>query len=121
MSCKWSDRVKETPELIELGTFRSCKCTSAAFGGVTLWALTPEENGKSLVVGWQVHYTHYSPPERTGVLIPTDYRGQNAVNGELGMGEDKPKSATKPVQVETLLDLDIFQCVLLPAMFEATR
>jgi len=28
------------------------------------------------------------------------------------MGEDKPKSATKPVQVETLLDLDIFQCVL---------
>ena len=48
-------------------------------------------------------------------------QGQNAVNGELGMGEDGPKSATKPVQVETLLDLDIFQCVLLPAMFEATR
>ena len=40
-----------------------------------------------------------------------DNRGQNAVNGELGMGEDKPKSATKPVQVETLLELDIFQYV----------
>ena len=47
-----------------------------------------------------------------GILILNGYRGQNAVNGELGMGEDKPKSATKPIQVETLLDLDIFQCVL---------
>lgn len=47
-----------------------------------------------------------------GILIYNGYRGQNAVNGELGMGEDKPKSATKPIQVETLLDLDIFQCVL---------
>ena len=52
VSCKWSDRVKETPELIELGRFRSCKCTPAVFGGVTLWALAPEENGNSLVVGW---------------------------------------------------------------------
>ena len=51
--------------------------------------------------------------ERASVLILSDSRGQNAVNGELGMGEDKPKSATKPIQVETLLDLDIFQCVLL--------
>lgn len=39
-------------------------------------------------------------------------QGQNAVNGKLGMGEDKPKRATKPIQVETLLDLDIFQGAL---------
>jgi hypothetical protein len=51
-------------------------------------------------------------PKRASVLMLNGYRGQNAVNGELGMGEDKPKSATKPVQVETLLDLDIFQYVL---------
>lgn len=50
--------------------------------------------------------------KRVSILILKGYRGQNAVNGELGMGEDKPKSATKPVQVETLLDLDIFQYVL---------
>ena len=37
------------------------------------------------------------------------YRGQNAVNGELGQGEDKPKSATKPTPIETLADLDIFR------------
>jgi hypothetical protein len=60
--------------------------------------------------------------QRVRSLILGEYRGQNAVNGELGMGEDKPKSATKPVQVETLLDLDIFQCVLaLPAFSSARR
>ena len=48
-----SDREEyRTVGLIVLGPFRSCKCTSASFGGVTLWALAPEENGKSLVVGW---------------------------------------------------------------------
>ena len=53
--CKCSDKVPEKVEVKLIGLdapFRSCKCTSAAFGGVTLWALAPEENGKSLVVGW---------------------------------------------------------------------
>ena len=40
-------------------------------------------------------------------------RGQNAVNGELGQGDDKPKSATKPVSIETLVDIDIIRYVLL--------
>ena len=40
ISYKWSDEVKEKPRL------RSFECTSAAFGGVMLWALALEENGK---------------------------------------------------------------------------
>ena len=80
------------------------------------YALVSRARRKWKVVGrWVVSLLDpLFTPERTGVLILTTHRGQNAVNGELGMGEDKPKSATKPVQVETLLDLDIFQCVLLP-------
>lgn len=29
--------------------------------------------------------------------------------GELGLGEDQPKSATKPLQVPTLIDVDVFE------------
>lgn len=61
------------------------ECTDASLGGVTLWAVGTNE-GKHTTAGW----------------------GQNAVNGELGQGEDKPKSATKPTPIETLADLDIF-------------
>ena len=35
-------------------------------------------------------------PERAGTLIPTDYRGQNAVNGELGMREINPRAPLSP-------------------------
>ena len=31
--------------------------------------------------------------------------------------EDEPKNATKPLQVEALLELHIFQCVRLPRHF----
>ena len=44
ISCRWPDKERET--------LTSVNSSSAAFGGVTLWALVPEENGKSLVVGW---------------------------------------------------------------------
>ncbi|KAG8808756.1 hypothetical protein FRC17_003795, partial [Serendipita sp. 399] len=62
------------------------ECTTAGLGGVTLWAAGINE-GKPLTVAW----------------------GQNAVNGELGQGDDKPKSATKPTPIETLAELDIFR------------
>ncbi|KAG8808766.1 hypothetical protein FRC17_003791, partial [Serendipita sp. 399] len=62
------------------------ECTTAGLGGVTLWAAGMNE-GKPLTVAW----------------------GQNAVNGELGQGDDKPKSATKPTPIETLAELDIFR------------
>ena len=37
--------------LIELSTFRSCKCTSTALGGVTLWVLAPEKTEGRWLLG----------------------------------------------------------------------
>ncbi|KAG8870194.1 hypothetical protein FRC20_000247 [Serendipita sp. 405] len=62
------------------------ECSNAGLGGVTLWAVGMND-GKPMTVAW----------------------GQNAVNGELGQGDDKPKSATKPTPIETLAELDIFR------------
>ena len=63
------------------------KCNKASLGGVTLWAIAPEDasfpvqpHKPTLNVSW----------------------GQNAANGELALGEGKPRSATKPQRCETL-------------------
>lgn len=50
--------------------------THASCGGVTHWALVDEGDGEVMTVAW----------------------GQNAANGELGLGVDEPKSATKPTK-----------------------
>jgi hypothetical protein len=65
--------------------FRACKVTAVACGGVTHWALSSEDN-KPMTIAW----------------------GQNATNGELGLGSDQPKSTTKPVRQERLDGLDVF-------------
>ncbi|KZT36865.1 RCC1/BLIP-II protein [Sistotremastrum suecicum HHB10207 ss-3] len=64
----------------------SCKIDFASLGGVTIWALTADEDGSMMTVAW----------------------GQNAHNGELGMGADQPKSATKPTQVNPLKGIEVF-------------
>ncbi|KAK2467166.1 hypothetical protein APHAL10511_000715 [Amanita phalloides] len=64
-----------------------CKITLARCGGVTHWAVTPDDDdeGGLMTVCW----------------------GQNASNGELGLGPDEPKSATKPTRNTTLNGLDM--------------
>ena len=37
--------------------------------------------------------------------------GQNAANGELGLGPSEPKSATKPTRNQPLIGIDVFECV----------
>jgi len=64
----------------------ACKIKFVACGGVTHWALTDDEDGGVMTVAW----------------------GQNAVNGELGLGPDEPKSATKPTKVQPLSGVDVF-------------
>lgn len=85
----------------------SFKCKTAAIGGVTLWAVATE-NDKTYNVGWSVLYLSDLLSYRYSCYF---FRGQNAVNGELGQGEDKPKSATKPLQIETLAELDVLKYV----------
>ncbi|GLB41420.1 putative regulator of chromosome condensation (RCC1) repeat [Lyophyllum shimeji] len=63
-----------------------CKISLARSGGVTHWALTPDEDDTVMTVAW----------------------GQNAANGELGLGPDEPKSATKPTKCAPLLGVEVF-------------
>ncbi|SJL16851.1 related to SRM1  len=63
-----------------------CKITAAASGGVTHWALTPDDDADGVMtISW----------------------GQNAANGELGLGPAEPKSATKPIKHTLLGGLDV--------------
>lgn len=67
----------------------ACKTTHISSGGVTHFALTPNDEasheGKTMTVCW----------------------GQNAANGELGLGPEENKSATKPTKNKPLLGLDV--------------
>ncbi|KAI9433482.1 RCC1/BLIP-II [Lactarius indigo] len=64
-----------------------CKIRHACSGGVTHFALAPdEEEGGVMTVAW----------------------GQNAANGELGLGPEEPKSATKPQRNQPLVGIDVF-------------
>jgi hypothetical protein len=68
-----------------------CKIKHACSGGVTHFALAPEddEDGGMMTIAW----------------------GQNAANGELGLGPDEPKSATKPTRNQPLIGIDVFELV----------
>ncbi|KAJ3530412.1 hypothetical protein NM688_g7713 [Phlebia brevispora] len=68
---------------------QACKIASAACGGVTHFLLTPDEDGGVMTICF----------------------GQGASNGELGLGPDEPKSATKPTKNSPLAGIDVFQCV----------
>lgn len=63
-----------------------CKVSIARSGGVTHWLVTPDDDGSPMTVCW----------------------GQNAANGELGLGLEEPKSATKPTRNIPLVGLEVF-------------
>lgn len=63
----------------------ACKVSDVSCGGVTHWALVPEDDDV-MTVTW----------------------GQNAANGELGLGVDEPKSATKPTKNVPLTGVKVF-------------
>ncbi|KAH8111777.1 RCC1/BLIP-II [Phellopilus nigrolimitatus] len=63
-----------------------CKIYQTCSGGVTHFALAPDESdGSVMTIGF----------------------GQNAANGELGFGPSEPKSATKPTRHQPLLGVDV--------------
>jgi hypothetical protein len=66
-----------------------CKVMHARSGGVTHWLITPDDDGMPMTVCW----------------------GQNAANGELGLGLDEPKSATKPTRNVPLQGIEVFEYV----------
>ncbi|KXN84132.1 hypothetical protein AN958_00402 [Leucoagaricus sp. SymC.cos] len=62
-----------------------CKISLTRSGGVTHWLVTPDDDGSPMTVCW----------------------GQNAANGELGLGVDEPKSSTKPTKNTPLMGIEI--------------
>ncbi|TFK37496.1 regulator of chromosome condensation 1/beta-lactamase-inhibitor protein II [Crucibulum laeve] len=62
-----------------------CKVTLARSGGVTHWFTAPEDDGSVMTVCW----------------------GQNAANGELGLGPEEAKSATKPIRNVPLTGINV--------------
>ncbi len=68
-----------------------CKIKHACSGGVTHSALAPDddEDGGVMTIAW----------------------GQNAANGELGLGPEEPKSATKPTRNQPLIGINVFELV----------
>jgi len=69
----------------------------ACSGGVTHFALAPdEEEDDIMTIAW----------------------GQNAANGELGLGLEEPKSQTKPTRNQPLVGINVFESVVsLPPPF----
>jgi len=64
-----------------------CKVFHACSGGVTHFALAPDDGDTVMTIAW----------------------GQNALNGELGYGPEEPKSSTKPTRHQPLIGVDVFQ------------
>ncbi|XP_006461672.1 hypothetical protein AGABI2DRAFT_193077, partial [Agaricus bisporus var. bisporus H97] len=62
-----------------------CKVSHPRSGGVTHWLITPDDDGTPMTVCW----------------------GQNAANGELGLGPEEPKSSTKPTKNNPLAHIEI--------------
>lgn len=66
---------------------RGCKVSHPRSGGVTHWLITPDDDGTPMTVCW----------------------GQNAANGELGLGPEEPKSSTKPTKNNPLAHIEILE------------
>ncbi|KAI0041832.1 RCC1/BLIP-II [Auriscalpium vulgare] len=67
-----------------------CKVKTVGSGGVTHFALAPDEDdGTIMTIAW----------------------GQNAANGELGLGPAEAKSATKPIRNQTLIGIDVYAVI----------
>jgi len=68
----------------------ACKIKHVACGGVTHFALSPDEDdGGVMTIAW----------------------GQNAANGELGLGPNEPKSATKPTRSQPLIGINVYDII----------
>ncbi|KAI0923703.1 hypothetical protein AcV5_009178 [Taiwanofungus camphoratus] len=64
-----------------------CKITHVNCGGVTHWALAPDDDGSVMTIAF----------------------GQGAANGELGLGPNEAKSATKPTRHQPLIGVEVIQ------------
>jgi len=83
---------------------RGCKISLARSGGVTHWLVTPDDDGTPMTVCWGQNAANGSPCLPISSLLIVHKHP-----GELGLGPDEPKSATKPTRNATLVGIEIFE------------
>jgi hypothetical protein len=84
------------------GLTRGCKMSLARCGGVTHWAVTPDDDGSPMTVCWGQNASNGDLFSNLLLVKCTD-----VLSGELGLGPDEPKSATKPTRNVPLSELDV--------------
>lgn len=71
---------------------------------MTHWLVTPDDDGSPMTVCWGQNAANGS------FIIESDCRILNQLcTGELGLGFDEPKSATKPTRNIPLVGLEVFE------------
>jgi hypothetical protein len=84
---------------------RGCKISLARCGGVTHWALTPDDDDSTMTVAWGQNAANGTVPPLLFLPHMTTYERV----GELGLGPDEPKSATKPTKSVPLSGIEVFE------------
>jgi hypothetical protein len=90
--------------LTELKNFRGCKILGGSCGGVTHFALTSDDDGGVMTVAWgqNASYGKQKKPHGCSTL-------NENFQGELGLGPEEPKSATKPTRNQPLAGINVMR------------
>jgi hypothetical protein len=76
----------------------------ASSGGVTHWLVTPDDDNTPMTVTWGQNAANGMKNILTRIAILT-----LCALGELGLGPNEPKSATKPTRNVPLCGIDVFE------------
>jgi hypothetical protein len=88
--------------------YRGCKVSHASSGGVTHWLITPDDDGTPMTVTWGQNAAN----GRKRVTYSPDVSDPPfCLLGELGLGPEEPKSATKPTRSLPLVGIHVFEHV----------
>ena len=81
----------------------------ASHGGVTHFCFCPTDDDEGIMTIGNLFAFTMAPPISAYKIWSA--WGQGANNYELGLGDGQPKSATKPVEVQPLTGINIFESV----------
>ncbi|PPQ94709.1 hypothetical protein CVT25_009564 [Psilocybe cyanescens] len=93
-----SDAAYQALRVLLLPVSATCK-TSSRSGGVTHWLVTPDDDNTPMTVCWGQNANNGSCITKLELTTP---------EGELGLGPDERKSASKPTRNLTLVGIDVF-------------
>ena len=86
--------------------------THVSCGGVTHWALAPDEDDSVMTIAWGQNAANGNRSFYLNTL------GTHArLTGELGLGPEEPRSATKPTRNQPLIGIEIYEWVHVSLFF----